>query len=116
MYEILPELFHSMYMENEPEYYRVCPVCKKKTTFETHDDLTEHVLSEHPAKLTEYSKSLSCMLDNPFRYFNTYEYDGLYCCGVCGKPRISRSEFNRHFLKHKEYFNDIIAWLREHAK
>ena len=113
--EILPELFHSSYMLDQSEQYRKCPVCEQNESFD-HQDLAEHIINEHPEKLTEYADSISEMLNNPLNYFVC---ESLYedpACSICGKRPVTKLELNEHMLSHKQYFKDIVKWLRERAK
>ena len=111
---ILPELFRSNYMSGESEHYRKCPVCSHIEY--AHEDLAMHMVDEHPTKLKEYADSILYMLKYPVSYFAYQGQLGMNMCSICGEQDMTNYELNRHMLSHKEYFHDIIKWLRERAK
>ena len=118
--DILPELFHSHYFSYRPEQERHCPICNSEEEFGEHEDLAKHVVDTHPHLLAEYAESLSYMFKHPLDYFIFDDEEiNWRICNVCGTNityNFTDAEAKRHILSHKEYFDDIINWLRERAK
>ena len=112
---ILPEFFHSSYMFGQSEQYRKCPICKDNKYYD-HEDLAAHIVDEHPEKLTEYANSISEMLNHPLDYFVYESLYGSAACSICGKRLATEIEMNKHMLSHKQYFKDVLKWLRDRAK
>ena len=111
---VLPELFHSDCMNESAEANRFCPVCKMR--FPYHVSLARHIVANHSSYLNDYSKSLSYLVEHPIEFFSAYNWGSLKGCNLCGETRMTDTEFKRHMLTHKDYFNDVIRWMRENAK
>ena len=120
---LLPELFHhGHHTFDNYESEGICPACKEEFGYNFHSELASHILYEHPKLLEKYANSIREMLRDPVSYFSfvtKYDKSGgnnsLLVCDVCGTRNIPETEMKRHMLTHKEYFDSVVSWLKEHS-
>lgn len=119
----LESLFHSESFSQAPEQQRQCPFGKCfNHEFETHNELIDHMFTEHHDEVKSYIDSIDYIIKNPVDNINfsywladlTGHPSASMSCAFCGED-LSEQNVTRHMnLAHKKEFEAVEEMLKEY--